>query len=319
MSFLKINNLMGKVYGTMYAVIWMGTSALTAVDNLANNDLVKFMMEFCFHPDTRIQRADGSFVEISKIQIGDILAPIPNNPKPTVTSVFRFDGTKTPLVTIGDVRVSNSHYVEHIQQMIHAEDHPDAVSIPPTSTLICLNVSGHRFGIGEQHLVVADYDEHESDHVQEATQTVANQALNGKHTKQVYVSDYNLGIDKEYEVKMSDGSWTPISNVEIGSSVWNSGKVLGKVAEQGSVQRSLDKGISMAPAQLCYNLKTEQWERIETMLGKTEFFDTILYSLITERCSTLCVRLAGKEHFIRDYREVPLPEMEDAYDAEFLV
>jgi hypothetical protein len=75
----------------------------------------------------------------------------------------------------------------------------------------------------------------------------------------------------------------------------------------------------MAPAQLCYNLKTEQWERIETMLGKTESFDTILYSLITERCSTLCVRLAGKEHFIRDYREVPLPEMEDAYDAEFLV
>jgi hypothetical protein len=31
------------------------------------------------------------------------------------------------------------------------------------------------------------------------------------------------------------------------------------------------------------------------------------------------VRLAGKEHFIRDYREVPLPEMEEAYDAEFLV
>jgi hypothetical protein len=59
MSFIKLNNLMGKVYGTMYAVMWMGTSALAAGNNLANNDLVTFLFEFCFHPDTPIQRGDG--------------------------------------------------------------------------------------------------------------------------------------------------------------------------------------------------------------------------------------------------------------------
>ena len=312
MSFLKMNNLMGKVYGTMYAVMWMGTSALTAGHNLANNDLVKFMFEFCFHPDTQIQRADGSYTKLSDIRIGDSLAPLSDNSKPVVTSVFQFDGTKTPMVMIGDVMVSCSHYVEYNQTMIHAEDHPLAKPVLPTSSLICLNVSGHRFAIGRNALIVADYDEHEGDSVKQKTQAIAMEALNGRANSSRYVADYSLGIDSSYTVRCSDGSWIPISDIRLGDTVWNAGKVLGIVQEQGDIYVSDKDGIRMSAAQIRFNTKTKLWERVAETAEKGSL--SVLYSLITERCGTIHVRLGNKEQFIRDYREVPLPEMEAAYD-----
>ena len=312
MSFIKLNNLMGKVYGTMYAVMWMGTSALAAGNNLANNDLVKFLFEFCFHPDTPIQRGDGSYTTISNIRIGDTLAPLADGTHPVVTSVFRFDGTRTPVVQIGDVLVSGSHYVEHNQTMIHADTHPLATPVPPTSSLICLNVTGHRFLVGRHPLVVADYDEHEGESVQTATQAVAMTALNGRKDTSRYVADYSLGIDASYEVRRADGSWIPVSSIELGDTVWNAGTVLGIVQERGDVYVSDADGIRMAASQIRLNPNTGMWARAAESATKGD--SATLYSLITERCGTLHVRLGSQEHYIRDYREVPLPEMEAAYD-----
>jgi hypothetical protein len=43
-----------------------------------------------------------------------------------------------------------------------------------------------------------------------------------------------------------------------------------------------------------------------------------LYSLITEHCSTIQIAGSdGTEYFVRDYREVPLPDMEEAYEEAF--
>ena len=49
LSFMRLNNLMGRVYGTMYGIVWMGTSAMLAGFNIADNDLVQFLFEFCQH------------------------------------------------------------------------------------------------------------------------------------------------------------------------------------------------------------------------------------------------------------------------------
>jgi hypothetical protein len=68
----------------------------------------------------------------------------------------------------------------------------------------------------------------------------------------------------------------------------------------------------MSAAQIRFNTKTKLWERVAETAEKGSL--SVLYSLITERCGTIHVRLGNKEQFIRDYREVPLPEMEAAYD-----
>lgn len=312
MSFLKINNLMGRVYGTMYAVIWMGTSAITAGMNVSENDLVNFLLEFCFDPATPVRMANGSYKAIQELVMGDVLAPTPADPAPRVTSVFRFNGEKTPMVKLHNVVMSAQHYVFH-NKWIEASDHPDAVPVPSIPQLVCLNVTGHQFKVGDG-LLVADYDEHESKDVVYATQRLALQRLNGFAEDDYVVEDYSLGIDRRAEVFMKDGTWKEIQQIQLGDSVMNGGRVLGVVQEQCEQVVDVD-GYSLAAAQTIYTGK--KWTRA-AYVAKQNHTSQRLYQLITETCATLMVRFGNKEHFVRDYREVADPDMESAYADKFV-
>ena len=314
MSFLKMNNLMGRVYGTMYAVIFMGTSAVTAGMNVSDNSLVNFLLEFCFDPATPVHMADGSYKAIQELVIGDVLAPTPADPLPRVTSVFRFNGEKTPMVKLHDVVVSAQHYVFH-NKWIEASDHPDAVPVPSIPQLVCLNVSAHQFKVGKTGLLVADYDEHESKDVVYATQRLALQRLNGFAEDDCVVEDYSLGIDRRAEVFMKDGTWKEIQQIQLGDSVMNGGRILGVVQEQCEQVVDVD-GYSLAAAQTIYTGK--KWTRAAYVTKEKQSSQTRLYQLITETCATLMVRFGNKEHFVRDYREVADPDMESAYTDKFV-
>lgn len=319
MSFLKINNLMARVYGTMYAVIWMGTSAMTAGLNLGNNDIVRFLFEFCFDPNTLVQLKDGSYVPISKLQIGDELAALENQTIPVVSSVFRFSGEKTPMVKIDDVVMSGEHYLTGPEgKWIPARLHPSAITVASLPELICLNVSGHSFRAGKSGLVVADYDEHDGTDVNCAAQRMAMRALNGKNGDRDAVDDYSLGIDGSFFVRMADNQWKPISALSIGDSVWNAGKILGIVKEHcGKIVRK--NGSVFAEAQTVYDPLTKGWLRAGTLWPDlVEESQTIMYSLVTSNCGTIHISGSDNtEYFIRDYREVPLPEMEESYEQAF--
>lgn len=317
MSFLKIHNLMARVYGTMYAVIWMGTSAMTAGFNLGENDLVKFLFEFCFDPKTQIQLKDGSYISISELRIGDELARI-GNKYPVVTSVFRFSGVKTPMVQIDDVVLSNSHYVKGPNaSWMEASSHPSSTIAESLPELVCLNVSGHVFKAGK-NLIVADYDEHDTNEITHQTQAMAMHALNGKNGETDTVDNYSLGIDGSFFVRLETNKWKPISKLKIGESLWNAGQVLGIVKEECSSIVNVN-GSKFAEAQTVYDSTNKVWTRAGHLWPKSLQLQTMeLYSLITSNCGTL--HISGNddtEYFIRDYREVPIAEMEDAYEAAF--
>ena len=324
MSFIRILNLMGKVYGSMFAVLFMGQSAMTAAFNLADNDLVKFLFEFCFAPDTLVKMADGSRKPISEIVIGDVLAEVPNNPAPVVTSVFRFAGGSTPMVNIGDVVVSAAHYVlAGSAGMVPAAAHPSAVPVGSIPELVCLNVSGHRFRVGADDLLVADYDEHDSASVVAGTQRMATRALNGgvcADNTDTPVLDYSLGVGGESEVYMADGSWKRMDAIVLGDDVRYSGKVLGVVCEQCDTTIVSPSGIVFSGAQLVYDMTKNTWKRSAHLwLGGTTVGAKNLYTLFTVNSGVISIRKNMGIEFIRDYREVPLPEMESAYEKEFLV
>ena len=328
MSFIRILNLMGKVYGSMFAVLFMGQSAMTAAFNLADNDLVKFLFEFCFAPETLVKMSDGSYKEIKDIKIGDVLASVPNNESPVVTSVFRFAGSRTPMVAIGDVVVSAAHYVAAAggdgEEMIPAASHPLARPVASIDELICLNVSGHRFSVGGgdggDGLVVADYDEHETPAVVIETQRIADAALNGGFGFNIdtAVLDYSLGVDGESLVLMEDGSWKPIALVKVGDRVKYSGAVLGVVCEQCNSTVIGVNGIVYSEAQFTYDYSANKWVRAANRWA-AQGGARNLYSIITEKTSAVVIRKEDITEFIRDYREVPLPEMESAYEKEFLI
>lgn len=319
MSFLKLNNLMGRVYGTMYAVIWMGTSAMTAGFNLADNDLVHFMFEFCFDPSTLVPLADGRYLPISKLQIGDKLAKLDTGVEPVVTSLFRFQGTRTPMMKIHDVALSSEHYVvDPSGKWLPAKSHPHSTHTPSIPELICLNVSGHMFKIGTSGLIVADYDEHTSPDVIAKTQNLATHSLNGRTDENMTTDEYSLGLDGSFFVRMVDNRWVPLHSVKIGDHVWNSGKVLGIVRES-CPSVVVKNGNYFSEAQLIYDPTSKQWTRAGICWANLKLKTwKELYSLITENCSTIHIAGSdGTEYFVRDYREVPLPDMEEAYEDAF--
>ena len=321
MSFVRILNLMGKVYGSMFAVLFMGQSAMTAAFNLADNNLVKFLFEFCFAPNTVVKMADGTHKAIKDVVIGDVLAEVPNNKSPVVTSVFRFAGGSTPMVRIGDVIVSGAHYVlAGSAGMVPAEAHPDAVWAGSVPELVCLNVSGHRFRVGADGLLVADYDEHDTAAVVGETQRMATRALNGRVDGEAPVMDYSLGVAGSSEVLMADGAWKRMDSIAIGDVVKHSGKVLGVVCEQCDATVVSPSGIVFSAAQLVYDSSAKQWKRSANYWSRGPAGGAkTLYTIFTMNSGAISIRKGTSVEFIRDYREAPLPEMESAYEKEFLV
>lgn len=316
MSFLRLNNLMGRVYGTMYAVMWMGLSALTAGFNVADNDLVKFLFEFCFDPATPIRLDDNSVIPLSAVRVGDVLAPVAGNDRPVVTSVFLFDGTKTPMVNLRGVLMSAEHYVQYGSVWMPAKDHPDAVLAVSLPYLACLNVSGHMFSIGDAGLVVADYDEHSSLQVVKDTQRLALRTLNGGLYNESASDDYSLGFDGMMLVKMKDTSWKYARDVIVGDVLFSAGVVLGIVKEECTSAVIVD-GVYIAAAQLIFDTDAKMWTRC-LMRYRAKAASVVLYSFITNNCSTIIAHTGQRELCLRDYREVALPEMEDAYKKEFV-
>jgi hypothetical protein len=313
-SFIKMNQLMGRVFGTLYAVIYMGLSGLAAGQNIANNDLVKFLFEFCFAPDTPIPLANGSTIPIHAVRVGDLLAPLEGT-APLVSSKFTFDGTNTRMVKIGDLHLSAEHYVGGAP----AEEHSIAVPAASIPLLVCLNVNGHRFRIGD--VVVSDYDESSSIDVIKTTQALAEYRLNGYSSipptnPRVIkaLEEYSLGIEGSALVLLKNGDWKRLDEIKVGDCLEVGGKVVGTVEESVKYAVTLLSGVTVSASQLIWI--DDRWDRAAVVYAAHPFQGT-LYQLFVENCSSFYVKKEGElPDVVREYREIADPAMEDSYRKE---
>jgi hypothetical protein len=311
MSFFKIMNLMGRLYTTFYAVIFMGMSAIQAAKNVANNDMVKFLLEFCFDPNTPIELASGAILPISNINIGDKLASV-NGVNPIVISKFKFDGSATQMVNLAGVILSSKHYVyyDNLGIWIEAGDHPDSKSHFSLPELICLNTTTHTIKINNK--IFSDYDESESPAVIKETQKLAEKTVNAGIFGKV-IDNYALGLDGNINVKLNNGLTKKLSDISINEKIAQGGKVLGIVQESVTKICILANGIKVSAAQLVWF--KNRWIRAgQNYKVSTLEEPIIMYDLITE------FNIISAEGFMfRDYREVNIPEMEDAYENDFSI
>jgi len=320
-SFLKMNQLMGRVFGTLYSVIYMGISGLTAGQNIATNDLVKFLLEFCFHPDTPVRVANGTYAPIHNIHVGEYLTKV-NGITPLVTSKFIFDGTHTPMVTIGTdenrIHLSSEHYVEGKP----AEEHPTAIAASSTPRLICLNVENHAFYVGkESTFLVSDYDESSDPIVVKKTQELAERLLNGCASNRVdsdvvadALKEYSLGIDETATVLLEDGTWKPIVDVQIGDVLQVGGRVTGTVEEMVTSVVETPQKLLLSASQLVWT--GTKWDRAAVVYPDAiQSMRVTLRQLFTENCSSFTIRAKYQLESlqVREYREVANPAMEDLY------
>lgn len=309
MSFFKIMNLMGRLYSTFYAVIFMGISGLQAAKNVANNDLVKFLLEFCFDPDAPIKLESGDSVPIKQLKIGDRLLSV-DGVVPVVTSLFEFNGSKTPMVKVNNTVVSSKHYMRYdpLGNWIEAGQHPDALLHPSLDRLICLNTSTHTLFINDQ--LFSDYDESESPAVILRTQNLAEKLLNGGVSGKG-VQNYSLGLDLLTEIRTMGGNFVKLKDIALGTILYDGGVVMGLVKEQVDSVVLLPDGTKVSSAQLLWNKETNLWSRagdlFKVCLTRSEIYGQIISSGVV---------IEGRNYMFRDYREVSAPEMEYAYEEE---
>lgn len=309
LSFLKMQNLMSRVYATMFSVVFMGMSSITAGLNLSENSLVSFVLENgCFAPETLVLLDAGQKKPISEIQIGDILKG-----NKQVLSIFQFDGTPIPMVTLFGDQISSEHMVlGPDNSWIAAKDHPAATPSCGIPLLICLNVTGNRFELASG-LHVCDYDESDSPQVVQKAQTIASQSLNS-FIRDTFVSDYSLGVSPESEVLLDNQTWMPIASIQLGDILYGNNRVTGLVKERCSAT-GIWQEIECSAAQLVH--VNGEWKRIAN-ITECKPSEKVLHQLITRNVGPLVIRhpYTQKELWIRDYREAPVTEMEEVYQSE---
>lgn len=304
----RMKMLMGRLYGTFFAVIYMGLAATRATLNFGDTFLFKFLDTFCFEPETKVQILGKGLIEVKDVRIGDVFS---NGSK--VTSIFAFLADGQPMVELpGPIRVSTNHYVSHEGKWIRADSHPDAKPIGPWTggserPLICFNTNTHRIPIGNYTFL--DYDETEE--ADQETMNWVESKLNAsiqRSTKRDI--EYISAFAPSTYLKLKSGGSILASSVQLGSEL-SFGKVIAIIKKQTRFSCELPSGDFVAPGLLLWDAKTNRWFRAgDRYIQKWEGFNRDFYSFIVS--PTASVEFSSGV-VVRDYFEVHSPDTEQFY------
>ena len=298
---LRIQQLFYRVFATMYAMIYMGTSAITAATNFADTSVFGFLNTFCFAPETVLEVKEKGMVQIQTVKLGDVLQD-----GSIVTSVYRFLADGQPTVTLRDVQVSTNHYVELPDgTLVDAGDHPDAKPYLPWNggterPFVCLDTDTHRIPISGYRF--SDWDEtSESD---EATMILSESRLNGGiRTEQPRPWLYQPALDGTINVRLADGRIQSIHQLQLGDRL-PSGQIVGIGTRTVYQVCQLPNGKYVTPSQLIW--KVDSWKRAGHFLPVQQR-QMILYTIVVMGIASL-TDIDGTVY--RDMCEVHSPDME---------
>lgn len=321
MTAIRLKFLMGRVFATMYAVVFMGMAGIKATQNFGNTFLFKFLDTFCFDPDTQVEIKGKGKIPISLVTLGDEFMG-----GERVTSTFQFNADGQPMVSLPrsfvtsedsedtPIIVSTNHYVLHKGKWIKAADHPDALPVADwaggvTRPLICFNTTTNSFPIGPY--IFRDYDETEAG--DEAAMEMAMSMLNGKKdTSKPVTKGSTMACSADTMICLKDSVFpVPASSIKLGSWVTH-GQVVGIVKKECS-EACLYYGERFAPATAVWCEKTNMWRRVSQFnpvftLPEPEIF----YSFVITPSASIQTEVGT---IFRDYVEVHSPDLELPYAA----
>lgn len=305
-SAYRMKLLMGRLYGTFFAIIYMSMAGMTSLDNFTRTVLFDFLDTFCFDPDTLVEIEGKGHVKVKDVVIGDIFTKTHG----IVTSTFSFDADGQAMVELpGEILVSTNHYVYYLGKWIQARDHPEAKERAPWQggkerPLICFNTSDHKIPIGVYTFL--DYDETQEGDAE--TMKWVDKRLNAVEQTQHRNFSYSTLVSKETEVRMKDGSTKSIQEIQLGDYL-STGKVVGLVKKETSEVCELPSRELVSPG-LCY-WQRNQWVRAGDVLPiKQTAHPEVFYSLVV--MNTAMVETKNGT-VLRDYVEIHSPDAEDIY------
>jgi len=307
-SAYRMKLLMGRLYGTFFAIIYMSIAGITTVDNFTKTILFDFLDTFCFDPDTLVEIKDKGTIPVKDVQIGDVFLKTGSK----VTSTFAFDSDGQQMVELpGAIIVSTNHYIYSLGSWIQARDHPEAVSKGrweggKERPLICFNTSDHRIPIGSYTFL--DYDETEEGDAE--TMTWIDKGLNATHTDKDKDRSfsYSTCVAADTHIRMKDGTTKLIQEIQLRDTL-STGTVIGLVQKQCTEICELPTHEIVSPG-LCY-WHSNQWVRagdvfpIETLAKPQSFYSLVVLKTATFETKGGIV--------VRDYVEIHSPDAENVY------
>jgi hypothetical protein len=312
LTFLKIQQLMKRLFGTFHSVIYMGLSAVQVGSNFSETFIFKFLDTFCFSPETLIMVKGKGKIEIKNVLLGDILE---NNEK--VLSVYRFLANGQKMVLLNGVEVSTNHFVKYNNIFIEAKDHPNAIPIPSWSggslrPLICLDTDEHTIPIN--NTIFSDWDETneiDSKLMIQNENLLNNTVLNNSPIDK-YKWIFQPALSPDIKILYKNGTLISCKDVNLGDEL-STGRVVGIGKRLVYESSELPSGLIVTPSTLFWN--KNKWERV----GKTSEVihsatPSIFYSFVV--LGTASIELSSKE-IVRDMCEIHSPDNDNLVRAWF--
>jgi hypothetical protein len=328
MSLVRIKDIFARIYGMFIAFAYASISAITFGENLTCNPLVTFVAGFagvdlcCFAPDTRVflDRGDAETMAIADVPIGMRLYG-----GGRVTSRYRFDGRATRMFRIHGIHVSGNHYVRDpdTSEMVHAEEHPDAIPAESLPEIWCLATDNNWIPVARADgrvLMCADYEESYDPLVIAEAQRAAETVLNGPRAHAgPSVPDFSLGIDPAALVLLQDGSARAIADVALGETLANGALVVGVIREEcATLCRFPSSTTVVSGAQLVF--RDGFWQRAANVWApnvteeRAQPRQLCHLMLAGEQTITLMDPVTRRQYLLRDYAEVAEDSVQDPYD-----
>jgi hypothetical protein len=304
LSAIRIKNLLGRMYATLFSVMYMGLSGMTAASNFSHTELFNFLDTFCFVPETLIEVEGKGPIPIYKVRIGDRL--LPTNTR--VTAKFHFSAQGQAMVNLGGIQVSTNHYILYDSKWIRAEDHPDAQPIGPyeRQSLICLNTESHCIPIGPY--VFRDYDE--TSLGDKAAMALVEERLNGTPSQPgpYTIHENSPTLHPSAEVKLANGTYCQARHLQVNDRL-STGSTIAGIFHKEVSEVCPHPGGFLGSATLLW--KKDRWTRVGTVRPTVTLDRPAVYiGLIVLTNSTIELRNGDR---IRDYLELCSPDTEVPY------
>jgi len=178
----------------------------------------------CFDEFTLIKMNDGSEKVISKINVGDILN---NNNK--VTAIIKVETKGSVIYNLNGILVSDSHIMKYNEKWIPVCKHPNAIQCLEYDKpyLYCLNTENKIIIINEN--IFTDWDEMNEEDILNINN---NNYIKINNIKDIH-SYLDSGLSETTKIKLYNGKYKYINDVEIGDILENEEIVYGTVIIDG--------------------------------------------------------------------------------------
>jgi hypothetical protein len=301
----RLQVLFQRLQGTLFSVMYMAMSGVTAGLNFGDTFIFKFLDTFCFPPETEIDVAGKGLIPIKDVRLGDIC----KKTGAKVTSTYQFYADGQPMVNLKDIQVSTNHFVSHKGVWIEAANHPDAKPCRSWSggierPLVCLDTSSHEIPLGT--MLFSDWDE--TDGSDEVTMTLSEIKLNGGKqniTNKPRPWLYQPALNRAAALLKKDGSTIIAKQVKLGEEL-SMGRVVGlghRLVKQIVI---LPNQVNVTPSTLVW--KDGLWQRAGHLYEVKELNKPIeMVTFIV--FPTGSIELADGT-ILRDMFEVHSPDME---------